>query len=145
MRIVYLIEPRVQLSVSAWNGAVTGEEWRASLKRLLEDPSFGSVTRHLADLRLADLGSTIDEAEIRDTVDFLAPYAKLLAGRRAAILAGKEFAKAGIFEQLIARYSLTVVAFTFLDVACTWLGIEVGEAQPLLDKLRAQLVPDGPD
>ena len=62
-----------------------------------------------------------------------------IAGRKAAILVGEEFPRSSIFERLIQPYGLTAAAFTFLDSACTWLGVDPGEAQQSLRTLGARL------
>jgi hypothetical protein len=139
LSIGYLPRADLSLIISVWDGVVTAEAWRHNLERVLADPAFPSTRVHLVDLRSADIEGTITEQDIKDVVEFLASHAAEIAGRKAAILVGEEFPKSSIFERLIQPYGLTAAAFTFLDTACTWLGVDPGEAQQSLRTLGVRL------
>jgi len=139
LSIGYLPRADLSLIVSLWDGVVTADDWRQNLERMLADPAFSSTNVHIVDLRSADIEGTIAEQDIKDIVEFLAIHRAEIAGRKAAILAGDEFSRSSIFERLIQPYELSAAAFTFLDTACAWLGVDPGEAQQSLGILGVRL------
>jgi len=139
LSIGYLPRADLSLIVSLWDGVVTADDWRHNLERMLADPAFSSTNVHLVDIRTADIDGTITEQDIKDIVEFLALHSVEITGWKGAILAGEEFPKTSIFERLIQPYGLTAAAFTFLDTACAWLGVDPGEAHQSLRILGARL------
>ena len=90
MPILYVCRPERSIVVTLWWGAVDVPQWEEHLTRMLNDKDFPRTRSHLVDLRSAEIAVGIGPAEFQRIIDFLAPYYKSIAGRRVAILAGRE-------------------------------------------------------
>ena len=138
MSIVYRIEADPGITYVVWDGTVTADEWLAHVQRLLSDPNFPPAGHlHLTDLRTAIVDASIDEAVLKRAADLFGQHPNI-ANLRAAIVAGGEFLKAGVFERLSLRYPMYVFAFNTLRPACEWLGIDADQAERVLRPLRDQ-------
>jgi hypothetical protein len=136
MSIVYRINQERGVAFVVWDGLVTADEWLAHVRRLLADADWPPDRRlHLSDLRTATPDASIDEVVLKQAADLFGPQ---VANLRAAIVAGDAFEKAGIFERLITRYRPFVFVFNTLNPACGWLGVDVADAQRILESLRAK-------
>jgi hypothetical protein len=141
MSIVYRIEDGV--AVVLWDGLVKADEWLAHVRRLVADPAWPpSRALHLSDLRSASIDESIDQVVLREAAGLFGSHERIQQ-LRAAIVAGHSFAKARMFEDLIARHRGLVFAFNSLRPACSWLGIDLSDAERSLDTLRTMLR-DGP-
>jgi hypothetical protein len=138
MSIVYRIEADPGITYVVWDGTVTADEWLAHVQRLLADPEFPPAGHlHLTDLRTATVDASIDEAVLKTAADLFGQHPNI-SNLRAAIVAGGEFLKAGIFEQMFLRYPIFVFSFNTLRPACEWLGIDSDHAERILRPLRDQ-------
>ena len=77
------------------------------------------------------MDASIDESVLKQAADLYGAHPKI-ARVRAAIAAGDAFAKAGVFERLIAPYRPFVFVFNSLNPACGWLGIDAREPERTL-------------
>jgi hypothetical protein len=136
MSIVYRIENGVALVL--WDGLVKADEWLAHVRRLVADPAWPpSRAIHLSDLRSADIDASINNAVLMEAAGLFGSHANIRQ-LRAAIVAGDAYAKARMFEDLIARHRGMVFAFNSLRPACSWLGIDVNETEQSLEILRTR-------
>ena len=138
MSIVYRIEPDPGITYVVWDGIVTADEWLAHLQRMFSDPAWPPAGRlHLTDLRTATVDASIDEAVLEKVAEMFGQH-PAVSNLRAAIVAGGEFLKAGVFERLSLRYPIFVFSFNTLRPACEWLGINADQAERVLRPLRDQ-------
>jgi len=74
--------------------------------------------------------------EFQHIIDFLAPHYKAIAGRKVAILTGREHPRAGILSYAIQTLEITVASFLFTNEACAWLGVSQADISKDLQYLR---------
>ena len=136
MPILYVCRPERTIVVTLWWGAVDVPQWEEHLTRMLNDKDFPQTRSHLVDLRSADIATEIGPAEYQRIIDFLAPHYKAIAGRKAAILAGRELPRAGTLSYAIQTLEITVASFLFTNEACAWLGASQADISKDLQYLR---------
>jgi hypothetical protein len=138
MSIVYGIEDDMGAALVVWDGPSRAESFQAHARRLMSDPRWPArAGRHLADLRTAVLDASIDQAVLKAIADLYGTHPRI-AQIRAAVVVGEAFEKAEAFAHFISGYRPSVIVFNSLDIACTWLGIRVDEAEPRLERLRRE-------
>ena len=135
MPIVYRIDKSLALMTTVWDGAICAADWREHLRATFADPAWPGVVRNLSDLRSADL-SAITDADRVEMVAMYEPYAEHIRGKKSAVLAGDNFDRSREFESHNEPAGLRVIVFNDLFNACTWLGIDISEANETLDELR---------
>jgi SpoU rRNA methylase family enzyme len=118
---------------------VTPEHWFPKAKSFAEHPAWPRTKRVLADLLSVQDTSSIGIPDLENAVKIFSAEPSLLAGKRMAIVAQKEFDKARQFGQLMGRFGMSVLVFTNLDTACTFLGLDTAYAYPMLADLHKQL------
>jgi len=139
MGIVYRIDKEKGCTLVRWNGVVSADAFLAHVKRLSSDPDWPPPRRlHLTDLHGTTLDASMEEAVIEKAAQLYGEHQDKVVGMKVAIVAGKAFNKAVIFERVISRYGATAIVFNFLDSACTWLGIDNDEMKRSLQQLRAK-------
>ena len=136
MPIVYVCRPERSIVVTLWRGAVDLPQWEEHLTRMLNDKDFPRTRSHLVDLRSAEIAAGIGPAEFQRIIDLLAPHYKSIAGRRVAILAGRELPRAGILSYAIQTLEITLASFLFTNEACAWLGVSQADISKDLHYLR---------
>ena len=117
MPIVYVCRPERSIIVTLWRGAVDLPQWEEHLTRMLNDKDFPRTRSHLVDLRSAEIAAGIGPAEFQRIIDLLAPHYKSIAGRRVAILAGRELPRAGTLSYAIQTLEITAASFLFTNEA----------------------------
>jgi len=135
MPIAYRIDKPLALMTSVWDGPITAAEWREHLRETFAEPDWPGVLRNLTDLRSADL-SALTEADRVEMVAMYEPHAEHVRGKKSAVVAGDNFDRSREFESHNEPPGLRVIVFNDLFNACTWLGIDISEANETLDELR---------
>jgi hypothetical protein len=138
MGIAYTSIARLGLIVEVWDGVVTIDDWRTHVDAYLADPERLTGRRSLVDLSTAD-ASAISDADEAEIVAKYIPHASELTHRQSAAVAAQEFTPSVEFGRRIQRLGLNVIIFNELTVACTFLGIDPSEVQPVIRELRANL------
>lgn len=124
--------------VEFWKGQVTHAEVLAHEQRHLSDPSIKVGAAVLVDAEMAYFGTTIDE--VKEIADLYGQVIGRLKVGRMALLVNKEaYERALVFLKEAEGYGVKVIVFNFLDIACTWLGLDVHVARRQLNILKAQL------
>ena len=77
------------------------------------------------------MDASIDEAVLKRVAGLFGQHPNI-SSLRAAIVAGGEFVKAGVFERLSLQYPIFVFSFNTLRPACEWLGIDADQAERVL-------------
>ncbi len=140
MGIRYYIDQEKGITFVLWDGVVTADEFLAHVRHLSSDVNWPPPERlHISDLRRTSLDPSMDEAIITKAAKMYGEQQDKIANMRVAIVAGDAFDKAVVFERVISRYGASVIVFNVLNTACKWLGIDVTEAKPMLQRLRTQL------
>jgi hypothetical protein len=137
---VYRINKKQGFTVVLWDGVVTADAFLAHVRRLSADADWPPPKRlHMSDLRAASLDVSMDEATIEKAAEIYGTHQDKIAGMKVAIVAGKSFNKAVVFERVISHYGATAIVFNFPDTACKWLGVNHEEVKRTLQQLRDQL------
>ena len=128
-----------RLGISVWHGKVTLAEWLDNLRRIISDPDFPSTRMQVVDLRSATGDPSIDESGIKQAAEFIGSDPVKTTGRKVAVVAGKEFNRSKLFENLVKSHFQNVIVFNDLPTACTWLGIDTIETQQEIEQIRIKL------
>jgi hypothetical protein len=138
MGVGYRLDHELALTVTVFDGAVTGEEWRATVRALFADPSWPPGRLNLTDLRTADLSAVTgeDRAEI---YALNARHAHKLVGMKSATVGGVNFENARKFERDDRSSGLRIIPFDDLGPACTWLGVDTQAIASMIDQLRREM------
>jgi hypothetical protein len=129
--------------VELWTGPVTHEELLAHERRHLSDPLIKAGASALVDAERAQFGTTVEQVK-----DIAALYGqtigRLKVGRMALLVNKETYERALVFLKEVEGYGVKVIVFNSLDIACTWLGLDVNVARTQLQILQAQSVQGDP-
>lgn len=129
--------------VEFWTGQVTHDELLAHERRHLSDPSIKVGASVLIDAERAQFGTTVEE--VKEVADLYGQVIGRLKVGRMALLVNKEtYERALVFLKEVEGYGVKVIVFNSLDIACTWLGLDVNMARNQLQILKAQSTPVDP-
>ena len=135
---VYAVVNDGRAVVEFWTGQVTHEELMAHEQRHLSDPSIQAGASILVDAERAQFGTTTEE--IKELAALYGRAVGRLKVGRIALLVNKEtYQRALIFLKEVEGYGVKVIVFSTLDVACTWLGIDVEIVRNEVLALRAKV------
>ena len=139
MGIRYHIDKENGITFVLWDGVVTADEFLAHVRRLSSDVDWPPQKRlHLSDLQSTSLDPSMDEPIIIKAAEIYGEQQDKIANMKVAIVADEAFNKAVVFERVISRYGTSAIVFNLLTTACKWLGIDVDEAKPMLERLQTQ-------
>jgi len=134
---IYAVLNSGSVVVEFWTGQVTHDELLEHEQRHLSDPSIKAGASILIDAERAHFGTTIDE--VKEIADLYGQVIGRLKVGRMALLVNKEtYDRALVFMKEVEGYGVKVIVFNSLDIACTWLGIDVNVARKQLQALQAQ-------
>lgn len=123
--------------VEFWTGQVTHDELLAHERRHLSDPLINAGASVLVHAERAHFGTTGNE--IREIADLYGQVIGRLKVSRMALLVNNEtYERALVFLKEVEEYGVKVIVFNSLDIACTWLGLDVNVARTQLQTLQAQ-------
>jgi hypothetical protein len=129
--------------VEFWTGPVTHEELLAHERRHLSDPSVKPGAAVLVDAERAHFGTTVDE--VKELAELYGQVIGRLKVGRMALLVNKEtYERALVLLKEAEGYGVKVIVFNSIDIACTWLGLDVNVARAQLQTLQAQSAQAGP-
>ncbi len=133
----YAVSNDGSVVVEFWTGQVTQEEVLAHERLHLSDPAVKAGASVLIDAERAQFGTTVEE--IKDIVDLYGQVIGKLKVSRMALLVNKEtYERALVFLKDVEGYGVKVIVFSSLDIACTWLGLDVNVARTQLQILQSQ-------
>jgi len=138
MGIAYRIDKQLAFMTTVWDGAISAADWRDHLEATFTDANWPGVVRNLTDLRSADL-SAITDADRAEMAAMYEPHGEHVRGKKSAVIAGDNFDRARDFESRNEPPGLRMIVFNDLFNACTWLGIDISQANATLDELRQEL------
>jgi hypothetical protein len=140
MGISYRVDTATGLSVSVWDGEVTGDQRREHMQALASDDAWGAGGLYLTDLTGVASSSVPGVDEVLDAAAaFLETLASQVGRAKWAIVAGDTFERAQRFGSYIEEEVPRLIVFNALDTACTWLGVDVLAARAVVDALREEI------
>jgi hypothetical protein len=141
MGVGYKLDPELALTLTVFDGVVTGDAWRTTVREIFADPAWPPGRLNLTDLRTADL-SAITAAD-RDEIHALnAQYANKLVGMKSAAIGGANFETARKFGNDDRLSGLQIIPFDDLERACEWLGVPVPAVAAIIEQVRHRLRAD---
>jgi hypothetical protein len=138
MAIGYRLDRRLALTVTVFDGKVTGEEWSAAARAVFADPAWPPGRLNLTDLRTAD-ASALTIADRASIFEINARQAHKLVGMKSAAVGGTHFEAARRFERDDLSSGLRIIPFDMLEPACAWLGIDTDDAAAIINEVRREL------
>jgi hypothetical protein len=138
MGVGYSLDKTLALTLTVFDGTVTGDEWRSTVRDLFADPSWPPGRLNLTDLRSADL-SAITEADRAEIYAMNARHAHKLVGMKSAAIGGANFEAARSFERDDRSSGLRIIPFDDLGPACVWLNIDTRAIRPMIEQVRQRL------
>ena len=139
MSILQYFDQEKGVAFTVWSGTVTPEHWFPKAKIFTEHPAWPRTTRVVADLLSVQDASSIGIPDLEHAVEIFSAEPSLLAGKRMAIVAQREFDKARHFGQLMGRFGMSVLVFNNLDTACLFLGLDAAYVYRALASIHKQL------
>jgi len=140
MSIVYRIDKEEGYTLVLWVGVVTADEFLTHVRRLSSDADWPPPGRlHFADLRIASLDASMDEAILQAAADLYGQHPDKIASMKVAIVADNAFWKATEFERIVSQYGALPIVFNALPTACIWLDLDASEVESQLQQMRAQV------
>jgi hypothetical protein len=138
MGVGYRLDHELALTVTVFDGAVTGDEWRAAVREIFADPSWPPGRLNLTDLRSADL-SAVTAADRAEIYALNAQHADKLVGMKSATVGEANFETARKFERDDRSSGLRIIPFDGLGPACNWLGVDSRAVGSLVEEVRRSL------
>jgi hypothetical protein len=138
MGVGYRLDHELALTVTVFDGTVTGDEWHTTVREIFSDPSWPPGRLNLTDLRTADL-SAVTRADRAEIYALNARHAHKLVGMKSATVGGANFETARKFERDDRSSGLRIIPFDDLGPACNWLGIDVRAVGSAIEDLRRSL------
>lgn len=125
------------LVVEFWTGQVTQEELIAHERRHLSDLLIKAGASVLVDAERAQFGTTVEE--IKEITDlYRQTIGRLKVGKMALLVNKETYERALVFLKEAEGYGVKVIVFNSIDIACTWLGLDVNVVRSQLKVLQAQ-------
>jgi hypothetical protein len=138
MGIAYRLEPTLALTVTVFDGKITGDEWSAAVRELFANPAWPPGRLALTDLRTVDI-SGVTDAHRTEIHAINALHAHKLVRMKSAAVGGAHFETARRFGREDRSSGLRIIPFDGLEPACAWLGIDALTARAIIENLRRQL------
>ncbi len=138
MGVGYLLDHEHALTLTVFDGVVTGDEWRATVREIFANPSWPPGRLNLTDLRTAGL-SAVTSADRAEIYALNAQHAHKLIGMKSATIGGANFETAQKFEHDDRSSGLRIIPFDDLRPACEWLGVPAPAATAMIEQVRARL------
>jgi hypothetical protein len=136
MSVEYVVLNQGALVLELWTGTVSHDELLAHERCHLSDSSVARGASVLADATSATFETTPEEVhELTDL--YRRSGEKLRVGKSAILVNESAYDRARLYEKQAIDLGVRVILFNSLDVACTWLGIDVTTVCTGLEKLRA--------
>ena len=136
MGVVYRLDRAFALTLTVFDGIVTGEEWCSTVREIFADTSWPPGRLNLTDLRTADL-SGITVADRTEVYAINARHAHNLVGMKSAAVGEANFERARRFERDDRSSGLRIIPFDGLGPACAWLGVDARAVGSMIDELRS--------
>jgi hypothetical protein len=135
MGIAYRLDRTMGLTLTVFDGKITGDEWRAVVTEIFANPEWPPGRLNLTDLRTADaLGLTA--ADRGKILEMNTAQAHKLVGMKSAAVSGAHFEAAREFEREDQTSGMRLIPFDDLGPACAWLGLDLQSVRTMINELR---------
>lgn len=120
--------------VELWTGAVSLDELAAHKQRLFSDPSIQAGASVLSDFTRAEIQISPDGVRRLSAMDVDSPGNSAI--HRYAFLVNYDvYDKAQLFAEEVNKHGKSVIIFNSLEVAATWLGMDLVEIREILQSI----------
>ena len=137
----YAIAMDGMVVVELWTGTVTGDELMAHKKQQVCDPSIKADASVLSDCTRAVFKISPEAINELSEMDNDANNKPKI--RRYAFLVNNDaYDRARQFSDRVNKVGKSVIIFNSLEVACTWLGIDLLKTRELMDSFGAGVFRD---
>lgn len=127
-----------KLIIERWMGKISHAEVIDHERQQLNDTSIKRGAKVLADLREASIYETTLGDRLDELMELYSnPKNKTGIAKCALVVNDETWSQAKALEAGIEKHNVTFIAFTTLDIACTWLGIDYGTAMNHLNRLES--------
>jgi hypothetical protein len=138
MPVEYVVLNQGALVVELWMGTISHEEVLAHERRHLSDSSIAHGASVLVDANNASFETTPEA--VHEVIDlYRRSGEKLRVGKSALLVNRQAYDRARLYERQATDLGVRVILFNSLNVACTWLGVDVTTVHKELKKLRASI------
>ena len=138
MPVKYVVLNQGTLVVELWTGTISHDEVLAHERRHLSDSSIARGASVLVDANNASFETTPEA--VHELADLYRRSGENLRVGKSALLVNRlAYDRAQLYERQASDCGVTVILFNSLDIACTWLGIDVMMVRKELEKLRASI------
>ena len=138
MPVEYVVLNQGALVVELWTGTISHDEVLAHERRHLSDSSIARGASVLVDANNASFETTPEA--VHELADLYRRSGENLRVGKSALLVNRlAYDRAQLYERQASDCGVTVILFNSLNIACTWLGIDVTVASTELKKLRASI------
>lgn len=135
MGVAYRLDAALGLTLTVFDGKITGEEWRSVARAIFADPGWPPGLLSLTDLRTAD-ASALSDSDRAEVVAINGSHADQLAAIKNAAIGGRNFEAAQRFERESQLSGLRLIVFDDLPNACVWLGLDANTVREMIEQLR---------
>ena len=138
MPVEYVVLNQGALVVELWTGTISHDEVLAHERRHLSDSSIARGASVLVDANNASFETTPEA--VHEVIDLYRRSGENLRVGKSALLVNRlAYDRAQLYERQASDCGVTVILFNSLNIACTWLGIDVMMVRKELEKLRASI------
>ena len=130
----YTIEQDGAIVIELWTGSVTADEIITHKERLARDRSVRADAAVLSDCTRARFAVTPEDISKMSAMDS-GPKTDSNIARYAFLVSDSDYDNAQIFAEQVNRFGKSVIIFSTLDVAATWLGFDTPELSALLERI----------
>ncbi len=119
------------------HGQITGEEFIRLNRTILEDPRRTSERRLLLAATEASWGAPLTEADVQRVTDLYRQSRATHTDARVAVVASSEGSQwAQLYAPLARQHGVSVIIFAHMEAACSWLGMDCGQAREWIEQQR---------
>jgi hypothetical protein len=136
--IAYRLDHTLGLTLTVFDGQVTGDEWRTAVRELFADPRWPPGRLNLTDLRTTD-ASALTVADREEIIAINARHVDKLVGMKSAAVGSAHFEISREFGREDQSSGLRLIPFDDLAPACVWLGLDLNTVLLMIADLRREL------
>ena len=134
MPCTYSIENDGKIVLERWSGSVSPAEILAQKSLLAEEPRISAGAAVLSDCREAEFAVSADA--VLDFAKAEESMARETRIKRYGFLVRNDvYQQAQFFSEKVKQFGVTAIVFNSLDIACTWVGMEVAEVEEIMRRL----------
>ena len=140
MPVEYVVLNQGMLVLEWWTGRISHDEVLAHERRHLSDPSVMAAASVLVDAVNASFETTPEM--VHEVTDLYRQPLEKLKVRKVALLVNESVHdRARLYERQSMDLGVRAILFNSMDIACTWLGIDVAIVRKELMNLQGHTSP----